>query len=239
MSARRFLVTAGNTREMIDQVRDWGNIFTGNTGLSIARALAEAKLGEVELLTSNLEHVEEAKRSGIEAGQFISHADLKSLLETQLKSYKYDAIFMTAAVADYRPVRVYSVVEREKTADGRERWIVADAQSGKVKSTHKAIAILGEPTEKLVDLFRNQWNHRGLLVKFKLEVGISTEQLLEIGRASRVASGADYLVANTLEMVRSDHPGAFLISPAGEEWVQRANLASRMVQLVAQPARSA
>ncbi len=28
---KRFLVTAGNTREMIDRVRDWGNIFTGNT----------------------------------------------------------------------------------------------------------------------------------------------------------------------------------------------------------------
>ena len=28
----RFLVTAGNTRERIDRVRDWGNIFTGNTG---------------------------------------------------------------------------------------------------------------------------------------------------------------------------------------------------------------
>ena len=28
----RFLVTAGNTRERIDRVRDWGNVFTGNTG---------------------------------------------------------------------------------------------------------------------------------------------------------------------------------------------------------------
>ena len=28
-----FLVTAGSTREKIDQVRDWGNIFTGKTGV--------------------------------------------------------------------------------------------------------------------------------------------------------------------------------------------------------------
>ena len=30
---RHLLVTAGPTREKIDQVRDWGNIFTGQTGL--------------------------------------------------------------------------------------------------------------------------------------------------------------------------------------------------------------
>ena len=39
---QRYLVTAGNTREMIDRVRDWGNVFTGNTGYGIARAIAAA-----------------------------------------------------------------------------------------------------------------------------------------------------------------------------------------------------
>src|SRR5436190_14632165 len=55
VSNMRFLVTAGNTRENIDRVRDWGNIFTGNTGYAIAGALA--KLGDVDLLTSNRAHL--------------------------------------------------------------------------------------------------------------------------------------------------------------------------------------
>ena len=37
----RVLITAGNTRERIDDVRDWGNIFSGNTGFGIAKALAQ------------------------------------------------------------------------------------------------------------------------------------------------------------------------------------------------------
>ena len=45
------LVTAGPTREKIDEVRDWGNIFTGATGLEVALALLD--LGDVTLLTSN------------------------------------------------------------------------------------------------------------------------------------------------------------------------------------------
>ena len=123
---------------------------------------------------------------------------------------------MTAAVADYRPVRAFSVLKREVESEaGKESWLVQDVHAGKVKSTHKEIAILGEPTEKIVDLFRTEWRFEGLLVKFKLEVGISKDELLKIGQASRIASGADYLVANTLEMVEGENAGAFLIGETG------------------------
>jgi phosphopantothenoylcysteine synthetase/decarboxylase len=233
----RFLVTAGNTREKIDQVRDWGNIFTGNTGFSIANALAE--VGQVDLLTSNLNHLA-AVRAGqttrypIHGSPFTCHAELRGALAALMGQHDYHAIFMTAAVSDYRPVRVFAVVNREPDSQDpqRERWIVQDVQAGKVKSTHKAIAMLGQPTEKLVDLFRTEWQYRGILVKFKLEVGISREELLRIGQISRVSSGADYLVANTLDMVNGSEAGAYLLREGGHEWVARAKLAQRMVELV-------
>jgi phosphopantothenate---cysteine ligase (CTP) len=230
MSRRRFLVTAGNTRERIDRVRDWGNIFSGNTGYAIARALAP--LGEVDLLTSNRVHVAEAAGQGVRASTFTSHAELKGALAALLARERYDAVFMTAAVADYRPAGVYQVLERTRTADGAELWRVRDAQAPKVKSNHKQIAVLGEQTEKLIDLFRTDWGYRGLLVKFKLEVGITAEELIRIGQASRAASDADYLVANTLEMVEGEQAGAYLISRTGHEFVPRAALAGRMAALV-------
>ena len=58
-----------------------------------------------------------------------------------------------------------------------------------------------ETGQKIVDLFRTEWHHRGLLIKFKLEVGLTEDELKRVGEASRVASDADYLVANTLDMV--------------------------------------
>jgi phosphopantothenate---cysteine ligase (CTP) len=233
----RFLVTAGNTREMIDRVRDWGNIFTGNTGYAIARALAAA--GEVDLVTSNRQHLAEAAGGqtaphAINGLPFDGHAELKSALEKLVKAHQYDAIFMTAAVSDYAPAGVYSVMERKPDPrdPGREHWVVQNVQAGKVKSTHPAIAILGQPTEKIVDLFRAAWGYRGVLVKFKLEVGISEEELLRIGQTSRVSSGADYLVANTLEMVSGPRAGAYLLREGGHEWVPRERLAARLVSLV-------
>lgn len=227
----RCLVTAGNTREPIDRVRDWGNIFTGNTGLAIAEALSE--IARVELLTSNAEHLR--KLSGhpsISATGFRTHAELRDLLASAMTTRRYDAVFMTAAVADYAPAGVFEIVARETLPDGVERWTVRDVLAEKVRSHLDAIAVVGRRTEKLVDLFRTRWGFHGLLVKFKLEVGVSRDRLLEIGEASRRASSADYLVANTLEMVRDADGGAFLLSDAGAEWVARADLPLRLRLLV-------
>jgi phosphopantothenoylcysteine decarboxylase/phosphopantothenate--cysteine ligase len=226
----RFLVTAGNTREPIDRVRDWGNAFTGNTGYAIARALRA--LGDVDLLTSNRAHAADADKDGITATTFTSHADLKSALAARLAAQTYDAVFMTAAVADYTPAGVFQLTERSPNPDGTEIWHVKPADAPKVKSHHPAIAILGRQTEKLVDLFRTQWNYRGLLFKFKLEVVIPREDLLRIAHASRIASRADYLIANTLDMVEGDRAGAYLLSDAPPEFIPRADLATRLTEVV-------
>ena len=234
--APRSLVTAGNTREMIDRVRDWGNVFTGNTGYSIALALAD--VGPVELLTSNRAHAREI-RAGLKTphpvtvSTFTDHADLLHQLDQRMAAaHDYAAVFMTAAVADYKPVGAFAVTDRRANPDGSETWTVRTAQAGKIRSTHRQIAVLGEPTPKIVDLFRSRWTFRGLLVKFKLEVGVSPAELITIGQQSRAASGADYLVANTLDMVEGEKAGAYLLSDVGSEWVARAELPRRMAGLV-------
>jgi phosphopantothenoylcysteine synthetase/decarboxylase len=230
---KRFLVTAGNTREMIDRVRDWGNIFTGNTGRNIAEAISAR--GEVDLLTSNVLHAEEVdsrKSSRLRATTFRSHADLRELLRDHVTKNKYDGIFMTAAVADYAPVDVFSVNERKQLPGGDEQWTVSKVSAGKVKSNFDTIAVMGTRTQKLVDLFRGEWNYRALLVKFKLEVGLSEEELIEVAQASRRASGADYIVANTLDMVSGPTAGAWLLGDSVSQRIPRAELAARLAQLI-------
>jgi phosphopantothenate---cysteine ligase (CTP) len=227
----QFLVTAGNTREAIDEVRDWGNIFTGQTGRDIAVALAA--LGDVLLLTSNAQHVRELRDFQGGGGRIITrpfrcHADLLAELE-QAMQQPPDAVLMTAAVADYAPVGAFRVVSVENIlGTTQQRWIVEDVRAPKIKSTHGQIAILGEPTLKLIDQFRGPWGYKGMLVKFKLEVGISEDQLLAIARESRAASGADLIVANTLEMVRGPAPGAYIVGEQLTERIGRAELAGRL-----------
>src|SRR4051812_11644422 len=142
---RRFLVTAGSTREMIDRVRDWGNIFTGNTGLRIATVLKE--LGDVELFTSNRDHLAQIGNGAT----FGTHAQLKSLLEERMSKNHPDVVFMTAAVSDYSPAGAFAVLDRRKGTPGEEIWVVKDAQAGKVKSDYDEVTFLARRTEKLVD----------------------------------------------------------------------------------------
>ncbi|MFO0803300.1 MAG: hypothetical protein U0791_09285 [Gemmataceae bacterium] len=52
---------------------------------------------------------------------------------------------------------------------------------------------------KLIDRFRTPWAFEGILVKFKLEVGISEAELLQVAEQSRNQSAADLMVANTLD----------------------------------------
>jgi phosphopantothenoylcysteine synthetase/decarboxylase len=257
------LVTAGPTREMIDRVRDWGNIFSGNTGLDIARAFLD--VGDVTLLTSNEAHTREFDGFSGKAGMmgvetFRSHADLQALLEERMRG-KVNVVAMTAAVADYEPAGVYRIVQRSPEGGvgggaGREVWVVENVSAAKVKSSHDQIAIMGQRTLKLVDQFRSAWGYQGVLIKFKLEVGLSDEELIAVASASRTASGADLMVANTLAMARPDlaeatsvpgtlpqasgtggrgeqsGPGAFLIDDRETAWVSRPDLAGRVTAWV-------
>lgn len=228
------LVTAGPTREKIDDVRDWGNIFSGKTGLDLALALL--KLGSVTLLTSNAEHAREFDGYSAGAGMlgvetFRTHADLQALLAERMTSGDpVDVAAMTAAVADYRPEGVYRVVEKSRSGP-RETWTVecVSGTSGKFSSDYDQVAILGNRTAKIVDMFRRDWGYKGILIKFKLQVGLTDQELLAIAEKSRRASDADLMVANTLAMARpadaGDPGGAFLMDAGGARRVPRAELA--------------
>lgn len=230
------LITAGPTREKIDAVRDWGNIFSGQTGLDLAFAFLD--LGSVTLLTSNQNHAKDFDGFSGKSGMlgietFSSHADLRDLLQERMTAGDpVHAVAMTAAVADYAPTATYRILS--KTTDGnKETWTVENVSAPKVKSTHDQIAVAAKRTEKLIDLFRTEWQFAGTLIKFKLEVDITEPQLLQIASASRLASKADLIVANTLAMARPDNPAdaaAYLIDDNGSSRIPRNELASSIVR---------
>lgn len=224
-----FLVTAGNTHERIDDVRAWSNIFTGRTGLDIALALLA--IGNVTLMTSNLQHAHEfdgysGDRGMLGIETFRSHADLLDLLMERVPGQPIDGIFMSAAVSDYKPAGVFRVVNREVDPSGQERWVVESVRAAKFPSDMQQMAVLGEPTEKIVDLFRTRMSYKGLLVKFKLQAGITEDELLKIAEKSRRTSDANYIVANTLEMVQGSAPAAWIVGESSRQRIARAELAS-------------
>ncbi len=223
------LITAGGTREMIDEVRYWSNIFTGRTGLDLALRMLD--IADVTLLTSQPEPARylqavRGARGSLTTDYFQTHADLERLLPQWLKRRAFQGVFMTAAVSDYQPTGAFEILRRRVIAGHppQYEWLLQDAQKPKISSAAEEIAFCGRRTSKLIDQFRTAWQYRGLLCKFKLEVGIPEPALMEVAQASRRRSGADVIVANTLEMVRGAEPAAWIIDEAGATRVDRRDL---------------
>lgn len=234
------LVTAGNTLVPIDRVRCITNVFTGRTGAVIARCAWE-RGHTVTLLTSHPEAVDNPAHS--ERWALLRYSifdDLQKLMSELVTRGDMQAVIHCAAVSDYLSGGIYAPASGTHFHPEIGRWESEDAvapalidrAAGKVKSDEPELWLRLVRAPKLIDCIRRDWGFRGLLVKFKLEVGIGDEQLLDIAERSRRHSQADLMVANTLEGASAY---AFLGPLDGQyQRVPRSDLAERLLTAMEQ-----
>jgi phosphopantothenoylcysteine decarboxylase/phosphopantothenate--cysteine ligase len=113
LAGLRVLVTAGGTREPLDQVRFVGNRSSGRMGVALAET-ARDRGASVTLLASNLQV---PAPHGIELVPVPTAADLR---REALARSDADVVLMAAAVADYRPAEPLT---GKRPKDG-EPWTV-------------------------------------------------------------------------------------------------------------------
>ena len=109
LKGKRFVVTAGGTREAIDPVRFIGNRSSGKMGFAIAQA-ARDRGAEVTLIST----VECYPAAGIRMIAVESAGEMKKAVEEAVVAA--DALIMVAAVADYQVEQVSG--NKIKKADG-------------------------------------------------------------------------------------------------------------------------
>ena len=185
---KKILVTAGSTNIPIDKVRVITNIFKGKTGRVIAEYF-DKQGHQVTLLTSNFQDRMEAKVN--QKYLYGEYDELYREMEGLITTNKYDVIIHSAAVSDYK-------VDGTFTPAGMGRLMRIDNDS-KINSNHPELYLKLVPTRKIIDDIRTLWGFKGKLVKFKLQVDMSDDELLEIAKKSRETSGANVIVANCLE----------------------------------------
>ncbi len=165
---RRVLVTAGPTREPIDTVRYLGNRSSGRMGFALAAAAAR-RGAKVTLVSGPVT---------LETPLGVDHVAVQTALEMEeaVRAAGEDAevVFMTAAVADYRPAHP---AERKlkKGVDGLD-----------------SIALVENPDILAGLAERRGRAKRPILVGF----GAETEALVDHGRRKLARKGCDYLVVN-------------------------------------------
>jgi phosphopantothenoylcysteine synthetase/decarboxylase len=237
------LVTAGNTQVPIDKVRCLTNIFSGRTGAGIALE-AHRRGHNVTLLTSHPEVIPELGVGAHLAARwhlfpYRTFDELHALMREKIAGQGLDVVIHCAAVSDYLAAGIYAPAQGTRFFEKSGRWqadagtaALVDRRAGKVKSDDQELWLRLVRAPKLVDAIRTDWGFLGVLVKFKLEVGVSDEQLLQAAEASRKQSAADLMVANTLEGAGTY---AFLGPRDGAyQRVERAELAARLLDAVAQ-----
>lgn len=95
---KKVLITAGGTREPLDDVRFITNVSTGITGEQIAATLAELGL-QVTLDLAQSSAVKPSDAYSVK--RFDTFSSLSSLLEKQLAEENFDLVIHAAAVSDF------------------------------------------------------------------------------------------------------------------------------------------
>lgn len=208
MPSQKVLITAGATIVPIDKVRAITNGASGYTGALIAQFFQE-KGEDVTLLTSNSETAADFKGNIVTYRTF---EDLYEIMKNKIIKGNFDVIIHSAAVSDYSCSAVCVMDD-----DGKLTEIDA---SKKISSNQSELYLKLTQTPKIIDEIRG-WGFDGKLVKFKLQVDITDEELLEIARKSRTDSNANLIVANCLEWARDR---AYIVDSEKEISIERSNL---------------
>ncbi len=234
-----FFITAGNTQTMIDRVRCVTNIFSGRTGASVART-AWGRGHSVALATSHPDSLAEFGINPHAPGErftllpYNTFDELASIMQSQFRENTFDVVCHSAAVSDYLPAGTYTPNPGTFFNARTSQWesqsdpaTLTEQKGGKIKSSEPELWLRLVRAPKLVDRIRQPWKFGGILVKFKLEVGISEQSLIDVAEASRRHSDADFMVANTLD-------GAMhwaYVGPIGDRYerVPRRELPDRLI----------
>lgn len=176
----KVLITAGSTWVKIDEVRILTNIFTGRTGLFLAKGFKEK--GHKVTLVLNPCRIKE-KIEGIKVIAFKYYDEFREKLVRDLEKNSYDLIIHSAAVSDYKLKRPFKA---------------------KLPSGRKELVLKLVPTEKIIKKVR-RLAKGAILIQFKLEA--KRKDLIKRAYQNMRKNRSDFVVACSLEELKGGFKG--------------------------------
>ncbi|MHA2288297.1 MAG: bifunctional phosphopantothenoylcysteine decarboxylase/phosphopantothenate--cysteine ligase CoaBC [Promethearchaeota archaeon] len=171
LEGKKILITAGPSREAIDDIRYLSNKSSGRMGIELAKE-ASARGAEVLLVAGecmvkipdyiNTIHVESA-------------ADFVKTIKDEFSSSNYDMFISAAAISDYKPTEF---VEGKISSD--------DVEELKVNM---------QLTPKILRVARRK-DYKLFIIAFKAEMNVSRSELIDRAYNRLLKSESDLIVAN-------------------------------------------
>jgi phosphopantothenoylcysteine decarboxylase/phosphopantothenate--cysteine ligase len=205
LEGRHFVVTAGPTRGWIDRVRFITNPSTGKMGIAVAEELIR-RGATVSLVIGP---TSERSTALAEIHNVTTSQEMLATVMSELSVRKTDGFVSAAAVLDYTP----PIMEDRKMASGAE-----------------SLNIKLVPTKKIIEEARKM--HKNLfIVGFKVESGVSDEELASRARTKIDTGICDIVVANDEQRkgvaFATDTNAVLIVGP--KDYTKSVDLASKRV----------
>lgn len=188
---RSALVLSGPTRSYIDDLRYVSNYSSGETGFEMARQFY--RMGYKVFIVSGPASI---RPPSYISTSFIEEASqMKARAEEVLKVQQIDVIVFAAAVLDFE---------------------LNEKEEGKISSKKSHLDLQMKPSPKLISQIGLNVPVR---VGFKLESGISLEQLKTRLKEESLKNKSDFVVGNLYQDLKSDYKSVVFLSDSND-WVE-------------------
>ncbi len=189
---RTAIVTAGGTKEPLDDVRVLTNRSKGTFGYAIARVLAELGLDVSVVCAPEVPLNAGFSIPDVRHTFFSSVASLQDIMRVRRKA---DIIFHAAAVSDFTP---------------------ADPIQGKISSASEELVLRLKRTPKILDTLREHFGKEAFIVGFKLLSGVSWRELVDAALKQNKRARLNLTVANDGKNLKGGmHPVVLVTAEGG------------------------
>lgn len=189
VTQHQVLVTSGPTRAYIDRIRYLANTSTGALGARIVEALVSCGIPVIHIYGTGSEQPKISGSPILESMEIVTVDDLIKSIKTLSGRGTISAIVHAMAVLDYSPK---SRIESKKKSDD-SCWDIHLVRTPKVISIMRDV---------IPDAYT---------IGFKLEVGISEDELIKRAYESLRRYRLDAVVANDLDKVNGNCHEAVII----------------------------
>ncbi len=193
LKGKNFLITAGPSREWIDNIRFLSNPSSGKTGIAFAKDIIE-RGGEVTLIYGP---GTEQTPIGAKIIHVNGATDFIEALKNTMAKNQFDVLISTAAIADF------TINPKDKI-------------DGKISSDKNKLQLNLVSTPKLINLARSL-SEKLFIIAFKAENNLEKEELIEKAFSRLNSANTNLIVANNVSSknqktgFRSDTNEVFVI----------------------------
>lgn len=227
------LVTAGGTSEKIDNVRSITNHSTGRLGKAISEEFLAHGHQVTYLTTPYAVKPEQSEHVTIE--QIETTEDLLSKMNQLLSEQVFDGIIHSMAVSDFSsetsiPEEALTTALAKSLADQQdftqsaleetvkkvmEQLGTQEQKEKKISSNTERLLLFLKKNPKIISMIREK-QPTTVLVGFKLLVGVSENELINVGTTTLKKNQCDFVLANDLETIHGEKHRGILIHSDGQ-----------------------